>query len=263
MRQFFAFALLMSLPAAVSCGGGVSSVPVVPPVPPPTEAVVPEGYVDAAEAARLQLAELRRVRVEHADLFTAIPTETPLPEDDSTSSVQEVAVARVLEWPEGYPVPAAADEFWFDPEQGLTFLRLDGGDWTSRSIRRSHPYRELFFFEDYPEGVPNLADGSLQREIALDMAFRAFELYPFLGEPTADVVDLFAQQMGWEVREAAGAVINVWTIYDLYDAGDIQRFGVGGVLALRERRHQRPDGDSMPYLAMGVWLGPVVVERLR
>ena len=257
----FIFCILVA--TTVGCGDSSTDEPRSSPDIPQSSAPTPDGFVEASEAARLQLAELQRVRMEHAALFTAVPTVTSVPSTLTAAERQEAAVARVLEWPAGYPVPPPADSSWFDPELGLSFLRLEGGDWTSRRMRRSHPHRELFFFEDYPEGVPNFADGSLQRDIGLELAFRAFELYPFLGEPTSDVVDLFASRMGWEIRDAAGPVVNVWTVYDLYADGQVQRFGVGGVAALRVSRLPRGGDDFIDHLSFGAWVGPVVVERIR
>ena len=221
-----------------------------------------EDVIDAGRLAQLQLDELGRVREQHASLIRSIPTPTPEPGPSGSSEVAQEAVSRVVAWSDGFPVPPPADEFWFDPADGLTFLRLDGGDWTSRSLRASHSHRHLFYRSDSPEGIVSFADGSLQRAIASRLAFGAAEFMPILGSPTPQVIELFSRRFGWEIRHADGPVVNVWTVYDFHDGDAVQTFAVGGVMVLQVKTTSRT-GSVVHYLAPGHWLGSVVVERLR
>lgn len=253
--------LFLAVAAAVlllGCGASEGSRAAAPA---PTLVVADNELLSADMEARAKLEELGRVREHHARLIDSIPTPTltPVPESAEEASA---ALNRVIAWAEGYPVPAPASENWFDPQQGIPFFRLEGGDWTNRRLRAAHSHRHLFYRTDYPEGIPSFASGSLQRALAGRLAFGAAEYMPVLGSPTPEVVDLFYRRLGWEIRDADGPVVNVWTAYDFYDGDVVQRFAVGGVMVMQVKTTTRT-GSELYYLEPGHWLGSVVVERLR
>ena len=123
--------------------------------------------------------ELRRIRDEHAALIASIPpTMDPTP----TLTVVErslVASARVRRYPDGAPVPPQVGEDWFDPGVGLDFYRDSGDDWTSRAVRESHPHRDLFYFSEYPDSIPNFFDRSIYHYLSRELVFESVVLRPF------------------------------------------------------------------------------------
>ena len=214
-------------------------------------------YVRTREAQ-----ELRRVRDEHEKLIASIPATMEPTVTPEVEERQKMALARVLENPEGEPVLAGPDEDWFDPRKGLTFYRDSGGDWTGRRVRERHTHRGLFYFEGYPEDVENFRDGSIYPVLAREMAFGASDLVPLLGDPTPRMVRTFAENLGWELRDSEGPVVNLWTRFTLVEDREPRTFAVGGVM--RMGVVSRGEGDSLlEYLVPGGWIGPVVVERLR
>lgn len=258
----WAFLAPLVLVAALACGSPQSlEVAAGATEPAPVDAVgLPLG--DAEREASMKLAELARVRDHHARLIASIPTPTSEPGAFAVGDSGEPEPERVVAWASGYPVPAPADEYWFDPAEGLSFFRLEGGDWTNRRLRSAHSHRHLFYRSDYPEGIPSFASGTIQRALAGRLAFGAAEFMPILGSPTPDVVDLFYRRLGWEIRDADGPVVNVWTAYDYYDGDVVQSFAVGGVMVMQVKTTVRT-GSEVHYLEPGHWLGSVVVERLR
>lgn len=245
----------------------LSCLPVRPSAPEPVaarEAASPAGL--PREAARREassrVAELARLRDHHSRLIASIPTPSLAPGPAAEPAAAEESLVQVVDWADGYPVPAPADEYWFDPAEGLSFFRLEGGDWTNRRLRASHSHRHLFYGSNYPDGIPSFASGSLQRALAGRLAFGAAEFMPILGSPTPEVVDLFYRRLGWEIRDADGPVVNVWTVYDYYDGDAVQTFAVGGVMVMQVKSSNRT-GVEVHYLEPGHWLGSVVVERLR
>ena len=73
-----------------------------------------------------------------------------------------MAVAQVIDHPEGIPVSPEVDENRSNPDLGLTFYRNSGGDCPPpRLVRGSHTYRILFLYSDYPETVLNFYDPSI------------------------------------------------------------------------------------------------------
>ena len=206
--------------------------------------------------------ELRRIRDEHAALIASIP---PTPEPSPTLTVVErsfVASARVRHYPDGLPVPPRVGEDWFDPGVGLEFYRDSGDDWTSRSVRESHPHRDLFYFSEYPDSIPNFFDRSIYHYLSRELVFESALLLPLLGEPTPAMVNSFSRKLGWELRDSPEPVINLWTTFTVRREGGFHTYAVGGVMLMGVS--SSGDGETlMEYVTMGSWRGPVVVERLR
>ena len=205
--------------------------------------------------------ELRRLRDEHGGLIASIPA-TEEPATPTAVERQEAALARVMEYPDGEPVGRGPDEDWFDLEEGLVFYRDNGGDWTARRVRESHSHRDLFYYKLYPDTVPNFRDKTIYGALARELAFEAHEVMPVLGDPTPAVVRSFARNLGWELRDTVGPVVNLWTTFTLVRDGEDHRFAVGGVMRLGVAEVGKGE-DRLEYLTVGEWIGPVVVERLR
>ena len=248
----------------VACSSAQST-----PTPTPRFVSLPlEGRVvteeDLAHSAALarEAAELRRVRDEHRRLIASMP---PTPEATVTPApfeLQEDALARVLANPGGIPVMPAPEEDWFDLREGLTFYRERGDDWTSRRVRENHTHRGLFYFEGYPDGVPNFADRSIYPDLAREMAFEASEVMPLLGDPSPAMVRSFARALGWELRDSEGPVVNLWTRFTVLEDGESHVFVVGGVMRMGVASLGEGE-ERLEYVTAGSWIGPVVVERLR
>ena len=184
LRSLLCLALFLLL---VSCSSPAAPDPAARPGP---------GSESAESASREMLvpltheaSELRRIRDEHAALIRSIP---PTPEATPTLTPAErslVAMARVRRHPEAVPVPPRVGEDWFNPELGLEFYRDSGGDWTPRRVRESHPHRDLLYFSNYPESVPNFTAGSIDDHLARELVFEAVAVLPLLGEPTPAMGD--------------------------------------------------------------------------
>ncbi len=205
--------------------------------------------------------ELRRLRQQHGELIKSLPaepTEAPTP---TLRERQRRAGVVVIEHPEGVPVGPEVVEEWFNPTVGLSFYREEGGDWTSRKLRESHTHRRLFYFGGYPAGVRNFQDGSIFPVLARELGFEAVRALPLLGEVTPGLVDSFTRGIGWEVRDAPGVVINVWSEFEFKSRKEVHRYVAGGVMEMRVKG--MVDGDEkLEYLEFSRWVGPVVVERL-
>ena len=208
--------------------------------------------------------ELRRVADEHSALLTSVP---PTPGPTALPSVEEVRieVSQQLSLnPGGIPVAPVSYVDWFEPTEGLYFYRPEGGDWTSRTVRRSHPYATLFYPSEPLVGLPAFHDGSIVPALARELAFGASEVMPFLGDPTPALIGSFASQLGWELRPGTQPAVNLWTTFRFRDRETLHVYAVGGVMLLR--LHPLPvseDGESPGfYLAAGDLQGRVVVERL-
>ena len=205
--------------------------------------------------------ELRRVRGEHLQLIASIP-ETPGPTPVlSMEQRQESALARIIRYPDGVPPPRGVDEGWFDIEEGLTFYRASGGDWTPRRVRESHSHRNLFYHTDYPGEVLNFADGSIHRVLARELAFEAVGVMPVLEEPSPSMIRAFESALGWELRGSPGPSVNVWTTFRLSQDSGVHTFAVGGVMRMGVRSEGQGE-DMFQYLVPGEWVGSVVVERM-
>ena len=173
-----------------------------------------------------------------------------------------MAVARVRRHPDGLPIPPVVGGDWFDPAIGIDFYRDSGGDWTARRVRKGHTHSDLFYYEEYPDSVPNFHDGSIHLHLAREMVFEAVDTLPLLDEPTPAMIDLFSRDMGWELRESPEPVVNLWTTFSVRRAGILHEYAVGGVM--RMGVSSLGEGDELvEYVTPGAWLGPVVVERLR
>ena len=205
--------------------------------------------------------ELRRIRDEHAALIASIP---PTPGPTPTLTVVDrslVASARVRHYPDGVPVPPRVGEDWFDPGVGLEFYRDSGDDWTSRSVRESHSHRDLFYFSEYPDSIPNFFDRSIYHYLSRELVFESVLLLPLLGEPTPAMVSSFSRKLGWELRDSPEPVINLWTTFTVRRDGAFHTYAVGGVMLMGVS--SSGDGETlMEYVTLGTWRGPVVVERL-
>ena len=244
----------------VSCSGPAAPDPAARPGP------VSESAESASREMLVPLtheaSELRRIRDEHAALIRSIP---PTPEATPTLTPAErslVAMARVRRHPEGVPVPPRVGEDWFNPELGLEFYRDSGGDWTPRRVRESHPHRDLLYFSNYPESVPNFTAGSIDDHLARELVFEAVAVLPLLGEPTPAMVGAFSRRLGWELRDSPEPVVNLWATFVVQRGGLSQVYAVGGVMRLGVSSTGEGE-ELMEYVTPGPWLGPVVVERLR
>jgi hypothetical protein len=259
----FRLALVLALFFLAACSGAGPEAP--PALPPPLPALEEDaGALARREALAREAAELRRVAAEHRRLIASIPpSPVPAPSPGpSTAERQEEALARVLAHPEGEPVRPGPGESWFDPRRGLTFYRDSGGDWTPRKVREGHTHRGLFYYGAYPEGVLNFADESIHPALARELAFEAARVLPLLGDPTPAMVRSFAASLGWELRDSAGPVVNLWTRFTVAGDGQRHAFAVGGVMRLGVA--ELGAGEArLEYLTVGEWVGPVVVERLR
>ena len=205
--------------------------------------------------------ELRRLRGEHGDLIKSIPAEPLVAPTVSLTARQRAAGIMVVEHPEGVAVPPAVGRDWFDPDEGLAFYRDEGGDWTKRNVRQGHTHRRLFYYAGYPRGVRNFQDGSILPVIARELAFEAVRVLPLLGEVTPGMVTAFRRGMGWELRNAPGALVNVWSEFEIEVRGETHRYVAGGVMEMNV--NVTLDGDEMvEYLEPSGWVGPVVVERM-
>ena len=261
MRSLLACGLLLF---SAACLGGSDPVPPTPVIlrEAPADPAVSRRAADAEDARADYSEELRRVRAEHEALIASIPvTVVPTP-TLTAAEVSLVAVARVQRYPDGAPAPPQVGEDWFDPGRGIDFYRDSGDDWTSRRVRESHPHRDLFYFQDYPGSIPNFHDRSIYRHIARELVFEAVDTLPLIGEPTPAMIDLFGKELGWEVRDSPEPVVNLWTTFKVVRDGLLHVYAVGGVMRLGVS--SVGEGDTLlEYLTVGVWLGPVVVERLR
>ena len=258
---FCVFLLVLS----TSCAGGSE--------PPPTPVRLPGSVLpDAPEAAprgpalsvplTQEASELRRIREEHSSLIASIPP-TPVPTLTLTPAERsEVSVARVLRYPDGVPLPPRVGEDWFDPGVGLEFHREVGDDWTARSVRESHPHRNLFYFSGYPGTLPHFSDRSIYRHLSRELVFEAVSILPLLGDPTPAMVEAFSRNLGWELRDSPEPVVNLWTTFSVQRGRARQAYAVGGVMRMGVSSAGEGD-DLMEYVTPGEWLGPVVVERLR
>ncbi len=262
--RFILFPGLLLL-LSVSCSGGPAPTPT--PVRLSSLSSLEEPAGTAASRAMpvpltREAAELRRIRDEHAALIASIP---PTPEPTPTLTVAErslVASARVRHYPDGAPVPPIVGEDWFDPGVGLDFYRDSGHDWTSRAVRESHPHRDLFYFSEYPDSIPNFFDRSIYHHLSRELVFESVFLLPLLGEPTPAMVDSFSRKLGWELRDSPEPVVNLWTTFTVRREGGFHTYAVGGVMLMGVSS----SGDEetlMEYVTPGTWRGPVVVERLR
>ena len=250
--------------------GGASTLGTSSPVPTPVpEIVVPvevAGTPVFMPALTRDASELRRVAEEHARLLTSLP---PTPEPTPTLTAEQLsgrAGVEVSSNPGGivYPTPELTN--WFDRSQGLEFYRPEGGDWTPDHVRENHPFRELFYYEHYPETVPNFDDDSMNLPIARRLLKGASDVLPILANADSSVSRVLARRVGWEVRGGALPMVNVWTTFE-YSGGDaLHVYAIGGVLQFEVRSYQGPVGpeDSpVDYLVPFDFVGPVVVQRLE
>ena len=265
MRILFLLLAVFAL-LGLGCSGSLAQpTPVAvrfEPTPGPFE--LPEGYVDPAGLQRLEAEELRRLRAEHSSLIASVVTPTPdVPTPTPGPEVRhDVAVARVLAWPDGLPAEGPVDEDWFNPTEGVPFVRDGSGDWTPGRVRENHTHRALFYYDRYPPGVLNFHDGGMQREVAREMVFEMVRVLPLVDDPTPEMVDLFALRMGWELRDSPDPAVNFWTSFVYVKDSVEHEFVVAGVM-LMDVGSTGEGEDAWEFLAPGRWIGPVVVERLR
>ena len=174
---------VVSLPFVMGWMGGESDVIDVSHVPVrvPVELVGTPVFIPALTH---EAGELRRVAGEHAALMTSIPPTSVVAPTLTVEELRESSFVGVTaeQAAEGIEVEAPVDG-WFDPEEGLTFYRDSGGDWTGRAVREAHPYARFLYYDGYPSDVSSFADGSLYEEVARDLAFGAAEAAPWLGSP--------------------------------------------------------------------------------
>ena len=263
-RLFIASAVAVVVAGCVFGGGGEVVEPTVVVVPADRKGVT----VSSAELAVVvpaltqEAGERRRIREEHEALIRSLPP-SPGPTPTLTARGKQRSIgARLADHGGGLPPSVDVLEGWFDPDVGIEFARSGVGDWTPRVVRENHGYRGLIYYEGYPGGIPNFHDGSLQKHLARELAFGAWGVMPMLGEPTPVLVDLMEGALGWEVRNAPGAVVNVWSDFVLVRDEEEHRLVVGGVMRMGVMT--RGEGDArMDYLVVGDWIGSVVVERVE
>ena len=222
--------------------------------------LVRRGLGSAVELTK-EAAEVRRLRSQHRGLIESIaPSPTP-PPTLTLVEQQKAAGIVVMENPDGVPLEPSVGVDWFDPTVGLDFYRSEGGDWTPRKVRLGHSHRRLFYFEGYPTGVPNFHDGSLLPLIARRLAFEAVDVLPLLGDVTPGLITALAYNMGWELRDGAKPLVNIWSEFEFQSGTQVHRYVAGGVLEFSVGETV-DEGVRLEYLVPGEWLGPVVVERL-
>ena len=231
---------------------------------PPTAVVIvhggPDGLTQAAWQTRVA-ADRRRLREQHATLIASTGTNPlePTPTAELAERQQE-AIVRVA-GPQAGERVAGRHTGWFDPDRGLEFYREAGGDWTPASLREQHPYAPLVYYDDYQDGISSFGAGSLQGDMARELAYEAYGLLPIIGSPTPQLVDLLESNLGWEFRDAAEPVMNIWSTFRVSESGGGgARFAVGGVMVFGVGSTGEGDGRQ-DYLQVGSWVDSVVVER--
>ena len=234
-------------------------------VPTPTIRVITHGGQDGLTQGEWQTrvaADRRRLREQHATLIASAgadplePTATP-----ELAERQHAAIVRVA-GAEAGQVVTGRHTGWFVPERGLEFYREAGGDWTPASVREQHPYAPLVYYDDYQEGISSFGAGSLQGDLARELAYEAYGLLPIIGSPTPQLVDLLDSNLGWEFRDAEGPVMNIWSTFRVSESGGGGAwFAVGGVMVFGVGSTGEGEGRQ-DYLTVGNWVDSVVVERL-
>ena len=260
MRLLAFSAFLLLLASGCSFGSGAAPTPVVLPGAFPSVAPVAPG--DVQVPLNREASELRRLRDEHARLIDSIPPTVGVTPTLTVQGRSEVVAARVRNHPEGVPIRPEVGSGWFDPELGIEFYRAAGGDWTPRRVRERHTHAPLFYFNEYPESVPNFSDGGIYGLLARELVFEAVDVLPVLGEPTPAMIWAFRSRIGWELLDSPTPVINVWTTFIVHREGVQHVYAVAGVM--RMGLSSAGEGEEfVEYLVPGDWVGPVVVERVR
>ena len=72
-------------------------------------------------------------------------------------------------------------------------------------MRESHPHRDLFYFSEYPDSIPNFFDRSIYRHLSRELVFESVSLLPLLGEPTPAMVNSFSPEPGLGTAGLPGA----------------------------------------------------------
>ena len=206
-----------------------------------------------------EASEVRRVASEHQTLIASIPTEPPpLEATPAALATQEALSFRLWESDEGgLPVTPFPSEDWFDPDRGLYFWRDQGGDWTTGQTRNSNPLWSFVVYDEYPDGVINFADGSMQDAIARKMGYEMVAVNPRMGSPTPAMIVVLRRNMGWEFREDASDKANVWSSFMMQEGNYVREFRVGGVLDFGLLPLPGGEGD---YLSVGEFVPPFIVE---
>ena len=76
------------------------------------------------------------------------------------------------------------------------------------------------------------------------------------------MVEVFADNLGWELRDSSRPVVNLWTTFSFSEREELHRYAVGGVMSMGVE--SIGEGETvLEYLTPGRWHGPVVVERVR
>ena len=260
MRPVAFAAFLLVLVLGCSSGPDARPTPVVLQGDVPSFVSVPAGSAQAP--LTLESDELRRVRAEHARLIDSIPPTAGVTPTLTAPERSEVAAARIRNHPEGVPIPPEVGANWFDPEVGIDFYRDSGGDWTPRKVRERHTHAALFYFEGYPESIPNFSNKGIYRFLARELVFEAADVLPLLGDPTPAMIEAFRQRIGWELLDSPSPVVNVWTTFLVYREGVQHTYAVAGVMRMGVASSGEGE-DLVEYLVPGDWIGPVVVERIR
>lgn len=202
-----------------------------------------------------------------AELASEEPAEMAVDAVQELESRRLAALREVIDEPDGLEVIEAVPSpvaDWFEMGQGLEFFVDRPGDGTAGVVRRVIPESRYFYYDGYPEGIPNFVDGSMGDWLAEEMAREAAVVLPDLYIYEDTLARGFRHRLAWELRqERPGLWVNVWTRFRLQDGPDLRVFAVGGVMGFRL---VEGSGAADPvwdrYLEPTGWVGPVVVERL-
>ena len=200
---------------------------------------------------------------------TVVGDLTGLSPSEVLAARHEAAFQRVLRDPEGVPMArpdSGGLEDWFDWRQGMTLYRSQPGDATEPGVRQRIAASRYFYYDGYPEGIRNFADGSMQRDLAEELARAAVAVLPALTRYEDGISRALRPRLGWALVETGDGRLaaEVWSRFQLAE-GWQQREGyvVGGIMEFRLLRTpgaaRGQPGDR--YLDPVGWRGPVAVER--
>ena len=105
---------------------------------------------------------------------------------------------------------------------------------------------------DCPEGLEVFSDRSIYRAVARKMVFEASKALPVIGDPTPAMVEAFGENLGWELRDSARPVVNLWTTFRISRGGEVHLYAVGGVMLMGAGSLGEGDG-LVEYGAPGRW----------
>ena len=228
------------------------------------ERVVVDGRAYRVPDLTREAVVLREASSHDATLIASIPTPTATVRPGATRVTGGGldVVALLAENPGGVPLLRNEGPLdWFDPEQGLFFYRVRGGDWTDPGVRERSPYRSLVEYRNYPDGVSNFADGSIVYDLAVKLAFGMAEVRPAFGRPTPAMVAALSRDLGWEMVDVEDEpAFRLWTRFTFRAADRAEyEYAVGGVMVMQVGELE----SGAQYLIPGNFVEPgVVLQRL-